>query len=244
MSNDESEALSLLGAAKAVLTNGHFVFTSKRHGREYVNKDALYTRPLSTSIICLWLARRFQHDPVQVVVAPAVGGVILSTWVAYHLTQMSGDEVFSTYAERDELSVGKAEVHNVAISFGGKTHHIHDGDELVIKRPGFVLKRGYDEVVKGKRVLVVEDVLTSGSTVKKVVEATRSCGGEIIGVGALVNRGGVTTNDVGVPRLEALANITLDSWLESECPMCKRGDLVNTDVGKGRDFVARKSNVA
>jgi orotate phosphoribosyltransferase len=105
----------------------------------------------------------------------------------------------------------------------------------------FVVKRGYDKLVKGKRVLVVEDVLTTGGSVRKVVEATCVAGGEVIGVAALVNRGNVKTTDIGnVPALAALVSISLDAWDENDCPMCKGGTPVNTDVGKGREFLARK----
>lgn len=238
----ETMALEIFGRAKAVLKNNHFVYTSGRHGDQYLNKDALYLYPQAVSQLCLALAEHFKDENVEVVVAPAIGGVILTTWVAYHLSITHCRDILSTYAERDEVSVGKAEGHNVALSVWGKTAHIHEGEELVIRRPAFVIKRGYGEIIKGKRVLVLEDVLTTGGSVRKVVEATRAARGEVVGVGALVNRGNITAKDLGdVPRLEALVNITLDSWLEDECPLCKEGVPVNTEVGKGRDFLARKA---
>ena len=92
------------------------------------------------------------------------------------------------------------------------------------------------------RVLVVEDILTTGGSVKKVIEATRAIGGEVVGLGVLCNRGGITSHDVGdVPKLFALVNVTLESWTEAECPLCAKGIPINTDVGKGRDFLARKA---
>jgi|GEM_PF-7493 len=105
----------------------------------------------------------------------------------------------------------------------------------------FVIKRGYDKLVRGKKVLVVEDILTTGGSVKKVIEATREAGGNVVGLGALCNRGGVTSEDVGgVSELFALVNLQLETWEEADCPLCARGVPINTDVGKGREFLEAK----
>lgn len=107
---------------------------------------------------------------------------------------------------------------------------------------GFVIKRGYGELIVGKRVLVVEDVLTTGGSARKVVQAVRAAGGRVIGLGAICNRGGVARRDAGgVPQLRALADVRLDAWDEADCPLCNTGVPVNTDVGKGREFLARRS---
>lgn len=102
----------------------------------------------------------------------------------------------------------------------------------------FVIKRGYDKLVSGRLILVVEDVLTTGGSAGKVVEAVRENGGGVVGVGALWNRGGVTTKDIGdVPRFHALINKKLADWSEEECLLtgpCSKGMPINTDFGKGR----------
>ncbi len=107
----------------------------------------------------------------------------------------------------------------------------------------FVIRRGYNKLITGRRVLVVEDVLTTGGSARKVVEAVRAVGGEVVGLGALCNRGGVTAADLAdVPKLFTLANVTLDAWDEADCPLCKQGIPINVEVGKGLEFLARKKN--
>jgi orotate phosphoribosyltransferase len=106
---------------------------------------------------------------------------------------------------------------------------------------GMALRRGYDRLVAGKRVLVVEDILNTGGSVKDAVAAVRAAGGDVVAVAALVNRGGVTAADVGVPVLTALLDVALDAWDAAACPLCRDGVPVNTDVGKGREFLARRS---
>jgi orotate phosphoribosyltransferase len=104
---------------------------------------------------------------------------------------------------------------------------------------GMALRRGYDRLVAGRRVLVVEDILNTGGSVKDAVAAVRAAGGDVVAVAALVNRGGVTASDVGVPALVALLDVALDAWDAEACPLCRAGVPVNTDVGKGREFLAR-----
>lgn len=105
----------------------------------------------------------------------------------------------------------------------------------------FALTRGYDKLVAGRRVLVVEDILTTGGSVKKVIDAARQHSAIIIGVSAICNRGKVTPEMIGdVPRLESLLNLDFQTWSEEECPLCKSGVPINTSVGKGRKFLKRK----
>lgn len=212
---NEQEAMTVLERLEAVITNSHFVYTSWRHGSAYINKDAVYPHIKETSRLCRAIAQQFVSDSVEVVIAPAVGGVILSTWTAYHLPKLigKGGEVLGVYADK------------------AKTN----GED------NFVIKRGYDKLVHNKKVLVVEDLLTTGGSVRKVVEAVRAIGGEIIGVGVLCNRGGVTSADLGdVPKLVALTNIKMDSWDETDCPLCKQGVPINTSIGHGKAFLAQK----
>lgn len=87
--------------------------------------------------------------------------------------------------------------------------------------PGREFKRGF-ELGPGERVLVVDDVLTTGGSVREVIDAVRARGAEVIGVGMLVDRAGGHV-DFGVP---FFACLTLDvvSWTPEECPLCERGE--------------------
>jgi orotate phosphoribosyltransferase len=105
---------------------------------------------------------------------------------------------------------------------------------------GMVLRRGYDRLVRGRRVLVVEDVLNTGGSVEKTIAAVRAAGGEVVGASALCNRGTVTAADLGAPVLQALLAVRLDSWPAEACPLCRDGVAVNAEVGKGREFLAAR----
>ncbi len=200
--------LDVLDRLNAVILDQHIVYTSGRHGTSYINKDAIYPRTELTSDLCRQMAEYFLAAKVDCVIAPALGGVILSQWTAYHLTQLSGKPVLGLYAEKAD-----------------------DGRS-------FVIKRGYDALARSNRVLVVEDVLTTGGSVRKVVEALRQLPADVVGVGALCNRGQLTSQSLGgVPELLSLIDLNLESWEASDCPLCKQGVPINPNVGKGREFL-------
>ena len=105
-----------------------------------------------------------------------------------------------------------------------------------------IFTRGYDRLLRGRRVLVVEDILTTGGSLKKVIDLVREHEGNVVGAAAICNRGGITPEDVGNPPiLFSLAKVELESWAEDECELCKRGVPVNTTVGKGAEFLRRRA---
>lgn len=81
---------------------------------------------------------------------------------------------------------------------------------------GFVFRRGF-HLAPGERVLVVEDIVTTGGSVLQVVEAVREAGGEVGGVGLLVDRSGGQV-DYGVPRVEALLQLNIESYAPDDVP--------------------------
>jgi orotate phosphoribosyltransferase len=206
---NEEEVLNTLEKVGAFRT-GHFVFTSGRHGDSYINKDALYTHTHDLSRLCRAIAERFADKGVEVVIGPAVGAAILAQWVAYHLAEITGREVYAAFADKNG-----------------------QGD--------FIIKRGYEKIVAGKKTLVVEDLTTTGGSLKKVVEAARSQGADIVAAVVICNRGDVEKENVGNPsEFVSLVNVQLDSWSEGDCELCKKNIPVNVDIGHGREFLAQK----
>lgn len=108
---------------------------------------------------------------------------------------------------------------------------------------GFVVRRGYDRIISGRNIIIVEDLLTTGGSVKKTIEAARAVGAKVVGVTAIANRGGVTAADLGLNgdvRFKPLLDVHLESWEEKDCPMCARNVPVAVDVGHGKEFLAKK----
>jgi orotate phosphoribosyltransferase len=163
------------------------------------------------------MAKDVQQLPIDVVVGPSLCGIVLSQWVAYHLTKMKGKEIYSVFTEKS--SDPKA---------------LFDQPQL--------FKRGYDTFVKGKNVLVVEDVTTTGGSVKKVVDQVCAVGGNVVMVYVIVNRNplGVNAEFMGTP-FRSLAIVKADAYEENNCPLCKKHIPINTEVGHGKEYVAKKA---
>lgn len=80
------------------------------------------------------------------------------------------------------------------------------------------LRRNF-EIRKGEKLLVVEDVVTTGGSTQEVVQLVRSHGGEVVGVGALVDRSGGDAH-YDVP-FESLLTLKVATFEKGSCPLCK-----------------------
>ncbi len=199
---NEQDIISL---AVRAFVDGHFILTSWRHSRVYINKDALSLYPWRLDELAMNLARLLLENTggwCDVVAAPALGGIVLGNRVAFHYGHFQEwSDIISVYAEKD-------------------------GEE-------FIFKRGFGAYLRDGRVAVVEDVLTTGKSARGVVKAVQKCGGEVVAVGALFNRGKVTAKDVGGVPLVSLINQDLKSWEAKHCPLCKAGVPISQELGRG-----------
>ncbi|MCK9479725.1 MAG: orotate phosphoribosyltransferase [Firmicutes bacterium] len=80
------------------------------------------------------------------------------------------------------------------------------------------LRRGF-KIAKGERFLVVEDVVTTGGSVKEVIDVVKNSGGEVVGVGSIVDRTGGKI-DFGIP-YKSVVSVEVASYAKEECPLCK-----------------------
>jgi orotate phosphoribosyltransferase len=208
-----NDIISIIKKVNGIITDSHIVYTSGKHGSVYINKDAVYPHTAETSEIGKMFAEKYKDRNIEVVVGPALGGIILSQWTAYHLSQLTGREVLGLYTEKDE----------------------HKNQ---------VFTRGYGDMVKGKNVLVIEDITNTGGSVKKVVDTVKSAGGNVIAAGVMVNRDptGVTSETIGAP-FEALGTLKADAVEEADCPLCKQNIPINTSVGHGKKYMQAKGLV-
>lgn len=202
--------LDILKDNKAVITNDHFVYTSERHGSVYINKDVIYPHTKVTSKIGSIFAETFKDLDVDAVIAPAIGGIILSQWTAFHLSKLKKKEILGVYTEKN-------------------------------LEKNQVFTRGYDKLVHGKNILVVEDITTTGGSVKKVINSINEHDGNILAIGVMVNRDpvNVTSATFGYP-FKALSELFVESYEATDCPMCKNGKPINTSVGHGKKFLEAK----
>jgi len=163
-----------------VMLEGHFLLTSGRHSDKYMQCAKLFQNADVSEKFAKELAGKFSG--VDIVVGPAVGGIIL----AYEVSRQMG--VPNIFAERQN-------------------------GEMTLRR-GFAVE-------KGAKALVVEDVVTTGGSVKEVVSLLQSHGAEVVGVGSIVDRSNGRV-DFGVP-FEAVLSMEVVSYDADDCPLCLKG---------------------
>jgi orotate phosphoribosyltransferase len=74
-----NDIISIIKKVNGIITDSHIVYTSGKHGSVYINKDAVYPHTAETSEIGKMFAEKYKDKNIEVVVGPALGGIILST---------------------------------------------------------------------------------------------------------------------------------------------------------------------
>lgn len=159
---------------------GHFLLTSGLHSPFYIEKFKLLQRPKYVELLAGELIERFSGASPDVVVGPAIGGIIL----AYEVARQLGIRMAFTERENGKMKF----------------------------RRDFVLE-------KNNSVLVVEDVVTTGSSAQEVIDVVEETGAKIIGVGILVDRSGGKIQ-FKYP-FHPLLQMEVMTYSPDECPLCQ-----------------------
>src|SRR6202043_3359245 len=178
--------------------SGHFVYTSGRHGADYLEKFRILEDPKATTELAAMIAERFRTLQPELVAGPTTGGIIL----AYEVARQLG--VDAVYAERGES--------------GGR-----------------VLRRGF-EILPESRVLVVDDVVTTGGSLIETQACIAKAAGVVIGIGVLADRtaGRVATD---VP-FYACLTVDFPSYTPDACPLCASGVPIAAPRGSSNKVLA------
>jgi len=164
------------------LMEGHFLLTSGKHSNQYMQCAQVLQYPPATEKLAAHIVEKFKNDGIELVVGPAMGGIIVSYEVARQLG------VPGIFAERKD----------------GK----------------MVIRRGFT-IAEGQKVLVAEDVVTTGGSVREVMDVVAQAGGQVMGVAVLVDRSNGSVK-FGVKQ-EAVLTMNIQSWEAEKCPLCKEG---------------------
>ena len=147
------------------------------------------------------------------------------------LTQRFGEAIAASFTGMFDVVASPAVG---AIVLGFATALAADKRAVFAERVGEALafRRGFC-IHPHERVLVVEDVVTTGASALEVVELVRGEGGDAVGVGALLDRRGSDAPPLKGVHLRALATLQASSWDAASCPLCRAGDTP-TDPGSRR----------
>ena len=148
--NNQDQLIEIFQKTGALL-EGHFILTSGRHSSMYFQCAKVLQHPEYLHKFSKQIVNHFQDINIDIVISPAVGGIVLGTEVGRQLNKQT------IFAEREQGIM--------------------------------TLRRGF-EILPNYNVLVVEDVITTGGSVKEVIELVKISGAEVAGVGVLVDRSG------------------------------------------------------
>jgi orotate phosphoribosyltransferase len=167
------------------LLEGHFRLTSGLHSPGYMQCALVLQHPLEAEACCAEIAAKVRDLNAQVVLSPAIGGIVIGQEVGRALG------VRAIFAERQ--------------------------DSTLTLRRGFSLE-------PGERVLVVEDVVTTGKSTRETIDVARAAGATVVGAAAIIDRSPGQQN-LDVP-FRALAAVSLPTYEPASCPLCAAGQPV------------------
>jgi len=185
MTMTETGVLEALREAEAIL-HGHFQLTSGRHSGTYVQCARVLEDPGLTTELAEAMAASVSDLDIDLVAAPAVGGIIIGFAVAQALG------VKFIFSERQQGTM--------------------------------VFRRSFT-VAPGQRVLVVEDVVTTGGSVAEVIDLIRASGGVVVAVTSIIDRGGEKAFDA---EYRPLLKLEVESMEPRDCPQCGAGTPIDS----------------
>jgi orotate phosphoribosyltransferase len=190
----------ILHRTGAYRTDDHIVLRSGRHTSEYVAKALVTTEPTFTEGLGEIIAAHFSRYQVDLVLTTGYGAGLLGHCVA------------RAHPSRPRF----------IFATKGKTAGRRTEVTLQLEYRAFF--------AEGGRVLIVEDILTTGDTVKHLIKLVEGMGGQVVGVGAIWRRS--TRMKFKYP-LFTVVTRDFPTYAPAECPMCRQGIPINPDLGGG-----------
>jgi orotate phosphoribosyltransferase len=195
----------------AVYENGHYVYKSGKHGDKYVDLDVIFPN--------FRLVRQIGRQLAE----PYVFGF--------------------DYSRRVEVIVVPA-VGGIAIAYMMAAHFEDIGQSVDVvwadkAGNGFAFERaGFAKRLKGRHILVGEDILNTGGSVESVCRQAEAEGGIIVGASVVVSRGNASAESLSIPQLNALETVQFDAFAVDACPFCAEAKPIVADIGHGAKFKA------
>ena len=188
----KEEILKIFKDTNALL-EGHFQLTSGLHSPQYFQCAKVLQYPKYMEVLCGLIANHFRNTQIDVVISPAIGGIVVGQEVGRQLGTRT------IFAERKDGTLQ--------------------------------LRRGF-EIQKEEKVLVCEDVTTTGGSVSEVIDIVQKQGGKVVGVGTIVDRSG---GKLKLPKFYATIIMDVITYNPKECPLCQQGKPIDKPGSRGNN---------
>ncbi len=180
---EEKEVLEIFENTNALL-EGHFLLSSGKHSAQYFQCARVLQYPQYAEELAEDIGAFFHDKNVDVIISPALGGLIIGHEVA---RVMKTRLVFTERSKETDV---------------------------------MILRRGFD-LEDGEKALIIEDVLTTGGSVREMIKLLHNEAVEIVGTGFIVDRSADKIK-FGVPKY-AVYQIPVVVYQPEDCPLCKKG---------------------
>jgi orotate phosphoribosyltransferase len=193
---NEKRVIEILKSCDALL-EGHFRYTSGRHGNQYFEKIRIVQEPKFVDELGRMMAAEMDdiREDIDLVCAPAYGAVVFGFATALHMGRRFA------FLQRD--SEAKMSV-----------------------------RSGFSSIVRGSRILLVEDVCTTGGSIAESIDTLNSAGAEVVMIGLIVDRTNGRLKFKSPYR--SLLSVDAVSWDTEECPLCREGIPVTVPGSSGK----------
>jgi orotate phosphoribosyltransferase len=187
-------ALKAMRESAVLMVDGHFDYGNGFHGQVYLNPHQLFRQPSLIWRVAQDLLDVIPYDlarSVEVVAGPVTGGALLAHTIA-------------------GLVDGRRSLSHPPCEFAPFNY---DPEQ------GLALRRFYAEAVRGKRVLLADDVRNTGKTFERCAALVRDAGGTIIGTAEIYDRLEAVV-DLGVPNVALADYGAPQNFPAASCPLC------------------------
>jgi orotate phosphoribosyltransferase len=192
------EELMAMFESAGAIRHGHFELSSGLHSEMYVQCALVLQYPRFAEKLGQSLAGLFDDLQLDAVVSPAMGGLIIGQEVARALPE------------------GKSQGDGPVGSGVPAIFVERDASGSMTMRRGFSLRAG-------QRVLVVEDVWTTGGSTREAIRVVEEAGGRVVAAGSLIDRSRGTVQ-LGV-KTKALLDLAIPTYPPKDCPLCADGSV-------------------
>jgi len=192
----EKRVIEILKSCDALL-EGHFKYTSGRHGKQYFEKIRIVQEPRFVDELGRMMAAMMDDisEHIDLVCAPAYGAVVFGFATALHMGRSFA------FLQRDSEA-------------------------------RMSVRSGFRDIVQDSRILLVEDVCTTGGSIVESIDTLNSAGAEVVQVGLIVDR---TAGKLKVESpYRALLSVEAISWDSEECPLCRKGIPITVPGSSGK----------
>jgi orotate phosphoribosyltransferase len=182
-----------------LMTDGHFDYGNGFHGRVYLNPHQLLRHPST-----IW---RLAQDLLDIV---------------------PSDLLARTDVVAGPTTGGALLAHTIAGLLDGRRSLSHPPCSFApFQAPGHTLRPFYADIVKGRRVLIVDDVRNTGKTLERCAAAVRVAGGEVLATLQIYDRLEAVV-DLGVPNIALIEYAGPENYPAADCPLCRAGQSITT----------------